>query len=50
MGARRVISGKIESFDNTAQMVHPDHILQPRGGGFAAFEPVYPLTRGFRSE
>jgi len=47
VGARRVISGKIESFDNTAQMVHPDHILQPaEAADLPRFEPVYPLTAG----
>ncbi|MCV6594797.1 MAG: ATP-dependent DNA helicase RecG [Silicimonas sp.] len=46
-GARRVISGKAELFDNIAQIVHPDHILKPEAAGdLPAFEPVYPLTQG----
>ena len=46
-GQKRVVSGKIEAFDNIAQMVHPDHVL-PVGdaGEIPAYEPVYPLTAG----
>ncbi|HQF31898.1 MAG TPA: hypothetical protein PLJ34_10685, partial [Hyphomicrobiales bacterium] len=36
---------KIELFDGVAQMVHPDHILEP-GETLATFEPVYPLVAG----
>ena len=46
-GQRRVVSGKIEVFDNIAQMVHPDHILRVEDAGdIPAFEPVYPLHAG----
>ncbi len=46
-GQRRVISGRIELFDNVAQMVHPDHILRTdEAGTLPEFEPVYPLTAG----
>ncbi len=46
-GARRVVSGKVELFDGVAQMVHPDHVLEPReAGDIPEFEPVYPLTAG----
>ncbi len=46
-GARRVVSGKVELFDGIAQMVHPDHILEPaEAGDIPDFEPVYPLTAG----
>lgn len=46
-GARRVVSGKVELFDGMAQMVHPDHILEPQEAGeIPDFEPVYPLTAG----
>ncbi len=46
-GARRIVSGKVELFDGMAQMVHPDHILEPHEAGeIPAFEPVYPLTAG----
>ena len=47
IGERRVISGKIETFDNTAQMVHPEHILRlEEAGDLPRYEPVYPLTAG----
>jgi ATP-dependent DNA helicase RecG len=47
VGARRIVSGKVELFDGVAQMVHPDHILPPEeAGDIPDFEPVYPLTGG----
>ncbi len=46
-GQRRLVSGKVEIFDNIAQMVHPDHVLRPEDAGdLPQFEPVYPLTAG----
>lgn len=46
-GQRRLVSGKVEVFDNIAQMVHPDHVLRPEeAGDLPPFEPVYPLTAG----
>lgn len=46
-GARRVVSGKVELFDGIAQMVHPDHMLEPgEADDIPAFEPIYPLTAG----
>lgn len=46
-GSRRLVSGKVESFDGITQMVHPDHILKPEeAGDLPAFEPVYPATAG----
>jgi ATP-dependent DNA helicase RecG len=46
-GARRVVSGKLEMFDNIIQMTHPDHILEPHeAADLPSFEPVYPLTAG----
>ncbi|MBU2993229.1 ATP-dependent DNA helicase RecG [Octadecabacter sp. 1_MG-2023] len=46
-GQRRVVSGKVELFDNVGQMVHPDHILTPDDAeDIPVFEPVYPLTAG----
>lgn len=47
VGERRVVSGKFELFDGMAQMVHPDHVLEPQEAGeLPDFEPVYPLTQG----
>ncbi|MEM8775758.1 MAG: ATP-dependent DNA helicase RecG [Pseudomonadota bacterium] len=46
-GSRKLISGKVEIFDGIAQMVHPDHILDPdKNDEIPDFEPVYPLTAG----
>ena len=46
VGARRLVSGKIELFDGLAQMIHPDHILPEGDPPPAGFEPVYPLSAG----
>lgn len=46
-GQRRVVSGKVEVFDNVAQIVHPDHVLPPQDSdAIPPFEPVYPLHAG----
>lgn len=44
VGARRLISGKLELFDGVAQMVHPDHVLPADAAPPPSFEPVYPLS------
>ncbi|TKW66204.1 MAG: ATP-dependent DNA helicase RecG [Paracoccus denitrificans] len=46
VGARRIVSGKVELFDGVAQMVHPDHILPESDPLPPEFEPVYPLSAG----
>ncbi|MBF9033844.1 ATP-dependent DNA helicase RecG [Rhodobacterales bacterium HKCCE2091] len=47
VGARRVISGKLEFFDGVAQIAHPDHVVPPEEAAeIPEFEPVYPLTAG----
>ncbi|KEO60679.1 ATP-dependent DNA helicase RecG [Thioclava indica] len=47
VGARRVVSGKLEIYDGMAQIVHPDHMLPPdQAAEIARFEPIYPLTAG----
>ena len=47
IGSRRIVSGKVEMFDNTAQMVHPEHVVAlDDAADIPAFEPVYPLTAG----
>ncbi|HHC30001.1 MAG TPA: ATP-dependent DNA helicase RecG, partial [Rhodobacterales bacterium] len=46
-GQRRIVSGKVELFDNVPQMVHPDYILRPgQADQIPEFEPVYHLTSG----
>jgi ATP-dependent DNA helicase RecG len=50
VGERRYISGKIELWDTTRQMVHPDRILDERGiENLPAVEAVYGLTEGLTS-
>jgi ATP-dependent DNA helicase RecG len=47
IGERRLLSGKVELYDNQYQMPHPDHILETdEAGNLGQFEPVYPLTAG----
>ncbi|MGR3435344.1 MAG: ATP-dependent DNA helicase RecG, partial [Shimia sp.] len=47
VGARRIVSGKVEAFEGLAQMVHPDHILPPEeAAALPPFEPVYPTAAG----
>lgn len=47
VGARRVVSGKVEFFDGLGQMVHPDYILPAdEARKIPDFEPVYPLSVG----
>lgn len=46
-GGRRVVSGKVESFDGVFQMVHPDYmLLEEKIDTIPTFEPVYPLHAG----
>jgi ATP-dependent DNA helicase RecG len=47
-GAKRLISGKIEAYDGSLQMPHPDHVAAAKAGGGALplIEPIYPLTAG----
>ncbi|MCI2398379.1 ATP-dependent DNA helicase RecG [Aliiroseovarius subalbicans] len=46
-GQRRVVSGKVEMFDNVLQIAHPDYILTPaEADHIPEYEPVYHLTAG----
>ncbi|HKF70647.1 MAG TPA: ATP-dependent DNA helicase RecG [Stellaceae bacterium] len=46
-GAKRVVSGKVEYFNDEVQITHPDHILDAaEAEKLPAIEPVYPLTAG----
>ncbi|ESQ76238.1 ATP-dependent DNA helicase RecG [Asticcacaulis sp. AC402] len=45
IGAKRLISGKLESFNGHLQMPHPDYIVdEDRAGEIPSCEPVYPAT------
>ena len=46
-GQERVVSGKVEMFDNIFQMVHPITFLRPEEASqLPVFEPIYPLVAG----
>ena len=46
-GTERVVSGRVEVFNNILQMTHPDHIGPPEElAAMMTVEPVYPLTAG----
>jgi ATP-dependent DNA helicase RecG len=49
-GSRKLISGKLESYDGWLQMPHPDHVVAMDGASEVAklplLEPIYPLTAG----
>ena len=47
VGSKRLISGKLESYDGLLQMPHPDHVAAADGAGvLPLIEPIYPLTAG----
>ncbi|MDE2630930.1 MAG: ATP-dependent DNA helicase RecG, partial [Alphaproteobacteria bacterium] len=44
-GSRRIVSGRIERFNNRLQMPHPDYVLPPeQEPELPLHEPVYALT------
>jgi ATP-dependent DNA helicase RecG len=47
MGERRIVSGKVEWFNERPQMVHPDYVLAPdEADAMPPLEPIYPMTAG----
>lgn len=47
LGARRLISGRVEFYDGRLQMPHPDLVLnEAEASTLRPWEPVYPLTQG----
>jgi ATP-dependent DNA helicase RecG len=49
VGSKRLISGKLESYDGWLQMPHPDHVAavdEAGAGALPLHEPIYPLTAG----
>src|SRR5688500_15489964 len=47
LGVAKVVSGKLDSYGQELQMVHPDHVLPPEeAGSLPEREPVYPLSEG----
>ncbi|MHC8509455.1 MAG: ATP-dependent DNA helicase RecG [Rhodospirillales bacterium] len=46
-GETRIISGRLEMYDNLMQMTHPDFVVEEKDrGDIPAIEPVHPLTAG----
>lgn len=46
-GEMRLISGKVEYYQDRPQMTHPDYILKPEEADeLPLLEPLYPLTQG----
>ncbi len=46
-GEKRLVSGKIEEFNDALQITHPDYIVDPeKPEEMPVFEAVYPLTAG----
>jgi len=46
-GAVRLVSGKVEEFNGTPQMTHPDYIVpEDKEGDFPDVEPIYGVTAG----
>ena len=48
-GQKRLVSGKVERFNNEVQIVHPDIFTPEQAGDIAAVEAVYPATQGLTS-
>ena len=51
IGAMRIVSGKLESFNGQLQMPHPDYIVKPDEiTKVLGMETVYPLTAGISNK
>jgi ATP-dependent DNA helicase RecG len=47
VGARRLLSGRIERFKDRLQMAHPDYVVAPdESAALPLHEPIYGLTEG----
>lgn len=46
-GSKRYVSGTVQMFDGTLQIVHPDRVVDEAGlAELSGIDPVYPLTQG----
>jgi len=51
VGATRLVSGKVERYDDEIQITHPDYIASPEeAASLVAVEPVYRLTAGLSAK
>jgi len=48
-GQTRLVTGRVERFNNEVQIVHPDIFTPEQAGDIPAIEPVYPATQGLSS-
>lgn len=47
VGAKRYVSGTLQMYDGTPQIVHPDRVVDEAGfAKLSGIDPVYPLTEG----
>ena len=47
IGSQRLVSGKLEMFETTLQIVHPDYVVAPdKKGDLPEIQPLYGLTAG----
>jgi ATP-dependent DNA helicase RecG len=46
VGAMRIVSGRIDHYNDEIQITHPDHIVDPAAESLKPIEPVYGLTAG----
>lgn len=47
VGAVRYVSGTVQMFDGTLQMIHPERVVDEAGfAQLSGIDPVYPLTEG----
>jgi len=50
-GEKRIVSGKVEWFNERPQMVHPDYAVPPEEAeSLPSVEPIYPLTAGLTAK
>lgn len=50
LGAKRLVSGKLERYGEERQIVHPDFVLSPEEGSkLPESEAIYPLSEGMTS-
>lgn len=51
VGAKRIVSGTLEKYGTTLQILHPDYVVAPdQGAALPKLEPVYPLTEGLTAK
>ncbi len=49
--SHRIVAGKLETYNDEWQMVHPDYVVRPENAGDIPLdEPVYPLTEGLSNK